>query len=214
MPSETWWNLDEQKRLTIIQASIVEFAQANYAQASLSRIVKTVGIAKGSMYQYFADKEELYLYIVQLASEHMMAELQQRIPLQILATSDVFKILREYFAITLDVAQEYPHESALIQRAFLDSGPQRVKVHAIGASIQRAFVVDLVSAAIANKSLRDDIEPEVFIYLIQTILTTSQTYMINLLSMHNVTVSQEDFFIFFDQIVTTLDQGMRYRIRR
>jgi AcrR family transcriptional regulator len=214
MPSETWWNLEEHKRLAIIQASIVEFAQANYAQASLTQIVKEVGIAKGSMYQYFADKEELYLYIVQLASDHMMNELQQRIPLAIFATGDIFKILREYFAITVHVAQEYPFESALIQRAFQDSGPQLAKVQAIGASIQRTFVVDLVNTAIANKSLRDDIDPEVFIYFIQTILSTSGSYMVNLLNVHNVTVDAEDYRIFFDQIIAVLDQGMRYRIKR
>lgn len=214
MPSETWWNLEEQKRLAIIQASILEFAHANYAQASLSQIVKAVGIAKGSMYQYFVDKEELYLYIVQLASDQMMTELQQRIPLSVFANGDMFKILREYFAITVTVAQEYPHESALIQRAFQDSGPQLAKVHAIGASIQRAFVVDLVNTAIANKSLRHDIDPEVFIYLIQTTLSTAGTYMVNLLSVHNVSVESEDFRIFFDQIIAVLDQGMRYRIKR
>jgi len=214
MPSETWWNLEEHKRLAIIHAAIHEFAHANYAQASLSQIVKTVGIAKGSMYQYFSDKEELYLYVVQLASDHMMVELQQRIPLSILATGDVFKILREYFSITVTVAQEYPNESALIQRAFQDSGPQLAKVHAIGTTIQRTFVVELVNSAIANKSLRNDIDPEVFVYLIQTILATSGQYMVNLLSVHNVRVESDDFRIFFDQIISVLDQGMRYRIRR
>jgi AcrR family transcriptional regulator len=214
MPSETWWNLEESKRLAIIQASIVEFADANYAQASLSQIVKDVGIAKGSMYQYFMDKEELYLYIVQLASDHMMAELQQRIPLSVLASGDLFKILREYFSITVSIAQEYPHESALIQRAFQDSGPQLVKVQAIAASIQRSFVVELVNTAIANKSVRNDIDPEVFIYLIQTILSTAGQYMVNLLSVHNVSVDSADFRIFFDQIISVLDQGMRYRIKR
>ncbi|MFN5060335.1 MAG: TetR/AcrR family transcriptional regulator [Chloroflexota bacterium] len=214
MPSETWWNLDESKRLAIIQASVIEFAQANFAQASLSQIVKQVGIAKGSMYQYFADKEDLYLYIVQLASDHMMAEIQQRIPLSILATGDVFKILREYFAITVNVAQEYPYESSLIQRALQDSGAQLAKVQAIGISIQRAFVVDLVNTALANKSLRSDIDPEVFVYFIQTILTTAGSYMVNLLHVHNVSVESEDYRIFFDQIIAVLDQGMRYRIKR
>jgi TetR/AcrR family transcriptional regulator len=214
MPSETWWNLEEGKRLAIIQASIIVFAHANYAQASLSQIVKDVGIAKGSMYQYFTDKEELYLYVVQLASEHMMAELQQRIPLSVLASGDLFKILREYFSITVSIAQEYPHESALIQRAFQDSGAQLVKVQAIATSIQRAFVVELVNTATANKSVRNDIDPEVFIYLIQTILSTAGQYMVNLLSVHNVSVESDDFRIFFDQIISVLDQGMRYRIKR
>ncbi|MEY3990011.1 MAG: hypothetical protein RI985_1092, partial [Chloroflexota bacterium] len=75
-------------------------------------------------------------------------------------------------------------------------------------------VVDLVNTAIANKSLRNDIDPEVFIYLIQTILATAGSYMVNLLSIHNISAESDDFRVFFDQIIAVLDQGMRYHIKR
>jgi AcrR family transcriptional regulator len=60
MPKPTFFNLPEAKRLLIIDTSLEEFASNTYDKASLSQIVLKAGIAKGSMYQYFNDKEELY----------------------------------------------------------------------------------------------------------------------------------------------------------
>ncbi len=69
MPRETFFNLPGEKREKITELALAEFALHDYRTASLSRIVKKTGIAKGSMYQYFDDKKELYLYLVQLAAE-------------------------------------------------------------------------------------------------------------------------------------------------
>ena len=68
MPKSTFMNLPEGKRGAIIGIAFEEFALNSYEHASLSRIVERAGIAKGSMYQYFADKHELYLYLVDLAA--------------------------------------------------------------------------------------------------------------------------------------------------
>jgi AcrR family transcriptional regulator len=64
VPKPTFWNLPEAKRTRITDLAIAEFARWPYPQASLSRIVQQAGIAKGSMYQYFADKFDLYHWLV------------------------------------------------------------------------------------------------------------------------------------------------------
>ncbi len=70
MPKQTFFNLEPERREGVIAAAVEEFARhPPYEQASLSRIVESCGIAKGSMYQYFEDKLDLYLYIVELAYE-------------------------------------------------------------------------------------------------------------------------------------------------
>jgi len=68
VPTQTFLNLPEQKRKLITDLAAKEFAAHTYHQASLSRIVERAGIAKGSMYQYFAGKFDLYLYILELGS--------------------------------------------------------------------------------------------------------------------------------------------------
>lgn len=64
MPTQTFLNLAPDKRARIVELAVAEFSERPYAQASLSRIVARAGIAKGSIYQYFADKLDLYRWLV------------------------------------------------------------------------------------------------------------------------------------------------------
>ena len=61
MPKETFFNLPEVKRGAILDAALEEFAAYPYDQASVNRIVARAGIPKGSFYQYFENKKDLYL---------------------------------------------------------------------------------------------------------------------------------------------------------
>lgn len=64
MPKPTFLNLPDEKRSRIIELALDEFSTHPYRQASLSRIVTRAGIAKGSMYQYFTNKLDLYQWLV------------------------------------------------------------------------------------------------------------------------------------------------------
>lgn len=64
MPKPTFFNLPDDKRQRITDLAIEEFSSHPYRQASLSRVVSRAGIAKGSMYQYFENKLDLYEWLV------------------------------------------------------------------------------------------------------------------------------------------------------
>ena len=80
MPKETFFNLPDEKRTTILDLAIEEFAHHDYKNASISHLVTRAGIAKGSFYQYFEDKRDLYLYLIQLAGEEKKRFLEQKTP--------------------------------------------------------------------------------------------------------------------------------------
>ena len=63
MPTTTFLNLSAEKRERVISAAIREFACRSLREANLSNIVKDSRIARGSIYQYFADKDDLYVHI-------------------------------------------------------------------------------------------------------------------------------------------------------
>ena len=63
MPKDTFHNLNPIKKQSIIDAFLEEFSTKTYEDASISAVVKSLGIAKGSVYQYFTDKLDLYLYL-------------------------------------------------------------------------------------------------------------------------------------------------------
>ncbi len=67
MPKETFWNLTPEKRGEFIRAALEEFADNNYETASINRIVKKINIARGSVYQYFDDKLDLWLFLKEYA---------------------------------------------------------------------------------------------------------------------------------------------------
>jgi AcrR family transcriptional regulator len=209
MPSDTWWNLELPKRQFIIDACLTEFAAHNMESASLSTIVKELGIAKGSIYQYFTDKEELYLFILKYAHDQLVTQLRNRIPIAVFAQDDMFTILRHYLYVMLDLQKLYPREYTFIQRAIRDSGSQLAAAKAIGTSMQTAFVEDLIQTAITNRSIRDDIAGEVLEFLVHTIISATSEY----LYAHPAADSTQVIH-FFDQLVVLLDQGMRYRIRK
>ena len=65
MPKETFLQLTEDKRNQFVDAFLREFTLNNYDEASISRTMKELKMAKGSFYQYFENKLELFQYLQQ-----------------------------------------------------------------------------------------------------------------------------------------------------
>ncbi len=67
MPKPTFFNLPDEKKRTILDAAIEAFIAHGYEAASVSQIVAEAGIAKGSFYQYFEDKLDLFNHLLDVA---------------------------------------------------------------------------------------------------------------------------------------------------
>lgn len=82
MPKQTFLNLNAEKQEAFINAALDEFSAKDFKHASISKIVKKLKIAKGSVYQYFENKKDLYLYLIEVAGnkkrQYMMPLLQQK----------------------------------------------------------------------------------------------------------------------------------------
>ena len=75
MCKETFLRLPEEKRARILDAAWDEFTTVSFANASINRIIRAAGIPRGSFYQYFEDKSDLFRYLMtsvqnQLISYH------------------------------------------------------------------------------------------------------------------------------------------------
>jgi AcrR family transcriptional regulator len=71
LPKQTFIKLPIDKRETLIRAAINEFSRAPLFEASISNIVKEAGIPRGSFYQYFEDKEDLYYFLLDEYSKRL-----------------------------------------------------------------------------------------------------------------------------------------------
>jgi hypothetical protein len=71
MPTKTYSNLSEDKRLKIDNALKSEYKNFPWYDISVKRVIQISGIARGSFYQYFEDKDDMLHYSFELImNEH------------------------------------------------------------------------------------------------------------------------------------------------
>lgn len=65
MPKKTFFKLSPDKQQKILDAAAEEFIKYkdNYKKSSVNRIAEKAGIAVGSIYKYFYDKNDLFIYL-------------------------------------------------------------------------------------------------------------------------------------------------------
>ena len=62
MPTQTFFDLREEKRNRILSAARKVFMSVPYEKVTIQSIIEAANIPRGSFYQYFTDKDDLYLY--------------------------------------------------------------------------------------------------------------------------------------------------------
>ena len=181
MPKKTFFNLPEDKRAAICKVAIEEFAAHAFEQASINRIVAKSGIAKGSYYQYFENKEDLFLYLMQLIAEEKEKYISpvMRNPDQ----HDIFTLLREIYLSGIQFAAEHP-QYAEISRKILESKGKPIYAEIMADNLPSAYVIfeTLLENAIERGEVRADIDIKMFAYLIASMNALVIEYYIEYLA--------------------------------
>jgi len=68
--NEKFLKLDPAKQEKWLQVICQEFAEQNYEDASTNRIVERAGISKGTLFNYFGNKESLYHDLLRYVLDH------------------------------------------------------------------------------------------------------------------------------------------------
>lgn len=63
MPKDTFYNLPEEKQRRILEAAKKAFSEKHYKAVTIDSIVALANIPKGSFYQYFDNKDDLFKYM-------------------------------------------------------------------------------------------------------------------------------------------------------
>lgn len=106
LPTQTFFNLSEEKRNRLIYAAMEEFSKKSLNQASINTIIKKACVSRGSFYQYFENKEDLFFYIMKLVKTDSERLLVEEI---IKADGDLFIGVRKYFPKLLLSVMETPN---------------------------------------------------------------------------------------------------------
>lgn len=94
MPTATFFRLPEEKRTRLIESAWEEFTTIPFAEASINRIIRSARIPRGSFYQYFADKTDLFLYLMDQSRSRFIALFARELEL---ADGDIFGMIAGVF---------------------------------------------------------------------------------------------------------------------
>lgn len=211
MPNATFHNLPAEKREQITGVAIAEFAAHPYRSASISRIVAQAGIAKGSFYQYFADKQDLYAYLLDLLVEKKREffSLERPDPQHV----GIFAYLRWIAEIGVQFEQTYPELSRVGYRAF-SGGEYPATLSERANRSASAFYTQLVELGKQQGDIAADVDTELAAFLFNTILSNLPAYLLQRLPAEGQPLSQETgptlslLTDVFAQIVAILEHGM------
>ncbi|QNB47183.1 TetR family transcriptional regulator [Thermanaerosceptrum fracticalcis] len=159
-----------------MELAIEEFAAKPYSKASLSSIVARAGIAKGSMYQYFENKKDLYTYILELAAQEKMIFIQSQ---GINPSTDFFTLFEQVLMAGARFTLTHPHLGRIMANAMEPSGEEVLnEVYARMKELFLDFIRGLLINAHEQGSVRKDINSELMAYLINAMMTGLSEYFL------------------------------------
>lgn len=175
MPLQTFENLPEDKRQRIIDCAVDEFSQHDYASASISKIVAKAGIAKGSLYQYFTDKSDLYSYLLNLVS-HKKAEMMAE-AIQIENQLPFFESLLALFSVMASFELQHPKLAKIGYKATSGKSPLPEEVLIKGKRSTIQYFVTLINKGKASGEIRPEIDAEIAAFIFVSALSEMGNYV-------------------------------------
>ncbi len=113
---DTFYKIDMEKQLKIIDACIDEFGINGYEKSSMDRLIRKAGISKGGLYEYISSKEELFLYTVEFSYKKLYDYIYIRAVKQGLP-GDLLERFWQVSSIAIDFYAENPHYIRMISTA-------------------------------------------------------------------------------------------------
>lgn len=215
MPKQTFYNLPDEKRRRILDVAIDEFAENDYHNASISRLVDRAGIAKGSFYQYFEDKEDLYRHLLGLMAQEKQHFLESEPPDPQMG---IFAYLRWLAREGVRFELSHPRLSQVAYRAVTGEGypPSFVEQY---KEQGLAFFRKLVAQGKAQGDIAPQIDEDLAAFIFNTIFTELGRYILQRFPQRPAPAQgrMEDLRGFFEtdevqavfgQTLTILEHGM------
>ena len=167
--SPTFRNLPEQKRQAISRELVREFAANGYKKASINTIVGNLGIAKGSLYQYFRNKEAMFYFVFEQFTRLVKESVRQGAAEQ--GSGDFFHQVRQVMAAALSFVDRYPDYFQIYLRILFENDvPNREKLLARVRLFSREYFGPLCREAGKRKELRNDVSPEMMIFILDGVI--------------------------------------------
>jgi AcrR family transcriptional regulator len=175
MPKDTFLNLPEKKRLMIEDAAMNEFAIHGFDNASINRIVADCQIAKGSFYQYFEDKRDLFNHLMTRIAEEKHNYIS---PVMLNPQAhDFFTLLQEMHRSALEFAKQNPKAALIGNQVYKNQEhPVHKEIFKGSRDAGKTFYNQLIALAISRGEIRADIDKEFVIHILMSLNVSTFEY--------------------------------------
>ena len=208
MPKQTFFNLPEERRNRIIEIAIDEFSVNSFMNASISKIAETANVAKGSMYQYFENKKDLYKYTLEIAAlkkqEYLLDCLQN------LEHTYFIDIIKDLYVKGLTFASENP-KLAGIANNFMKETDIKFKEEIMGRSIDKSnqFFEILIDKAKEKGEINPLIDTRMGAHIITSLNTSILDYLLSYMTYEEVLQNQNELLSNVNKMLFVIENGFK-----
>lgn len=157
-----------ERKAELLEAALAEFAENSYADASLNKIIKNAGISKGTFYYHFADKQALYLFLLESSAKAKWAFINQRAS----GTSEknegrsIFDMFRLQARLGAEFAVTYPLYHQLSRMLSREQGSEIYEIakHYLGGDTKE-MLGGMIDTAIENGDFKSGFSREFLVNL-------------------------------------------------
>lgn len=165
---KTFDNLPDEKRQRVLSEATREFADHGYDQASINRIVGRLGIAKGSLFKYFGNKQGLFEYLFGDAVAQFKKPLKE---IRDTPNSDFFAQVENSVLASGAFIDAHPHIYRIyLKMLFNESFPLRSRFLGEIRKAHAKFLRKLIEDGMASGQLRGDLDPDMTVFTLHSML--------------------------------------------
>ena len=205
MPKETFLNLGEEKQENIMRAAISKFSSLGYEKSNMGDISKTAGVAKGSMYQYFENKKELFLYSIQWCIDLLMKKYNKFI-ISPDKNINIFDYLYDSSKEIIVQMREEREAVIFIQEVFLGRYKNIMDEsmdYILKATDQ--YVLNFINQGKKNGYIREDIDDKLLCLYITGVSFKFKEYIINRAKSMGQEIIDEPFDEYEEEIKSMIE---------
>lgn len=163
--------LTEEKLEVILETGIAEFASNGFDQANMNVIAKKAGISVGVLYKYYKDKEDFFLACLRRSLDILESVLEQ-----VVTSEDKILVRAEkMIRAVLHYSREYGNYINMYHE--ITSGSSKKFATFLASEIEsvtaKAYTA-LITKAVEDGDIRNDIDPRLFAFFFDNLLTTLQ----------------------------------------
>ena len=202
MPKDTFYNLDDEKRSRVLDAALEEFGSRSFHQATVGRIVEKADIPKGSFYQYFESKKDLYRYLIKMSQEKKIVFMKG--VLKEMEDEDVFYRLRVLYRAGFRFAEKNPRLLAIGQNMMKEDEELRRELLDHSVSSGEDFIEGMLEKGVED----GEIDPEANLSVAASMIAQYNLSLADSFLRTPIEEGADEFLNKIDDMIQLLKEGM------